>query len=68
MINSSCYNDIIILFICDKLGRGNQTIEESNKALLEVNRILDKLNIDYKNNNKDVIKKFHKIKDVLIIE
>ena len=68
LINSSCYNDIIILFICDKLGRGNQTIEERSKALLEVNRILDKLNIDYKNNNKDVIKKFHQIKDILIKE
>ena len=67
LINSSCYNDIIILFICDKLGRGNQTLEERKKGLSEVNRILDKLNIDYKNNN-DVIKKFQQIKEILIID
>ncbi len=68
LINSSCYNDIIILFICDKLGRGNQTVEEKKKALLEVNKILDKLNIENEMINKDVMNKFQQIKDILIVD
>ncbi|MDU5106244.1 HD domain-containing protein [Clostridium sp.] len=66
LINSSCYNDIILLFVCDKLGRGNQSLEEKEKALLEVNKILDKLCIENKLINKDIIKKIQQIKDILI--
>ncbi|MCF0148465.1 MAG: HD domain-containing protein [Clostridium sp.] len=66
LIKSSSYNDIILLFICDKLGRGNQSIEEKEKALLEVNKILDKLCIENKLMNKDIMKKIQQIKEILI--
>lgn len=66
LINSSSYNDIILLFICDKLGRGNQSLEEKKKALLEVNKILEKLCIENKIINKDIMNKIKQIKEILI--
>ncbi len=66
LINSSSYNDIILLFICDKLGRGNQSLEEKEKALLEVNQILKKLDIENKLINKDIMKKIKRINENLI--
>lgn len=68
LINSSCYNDIILLFICDKLGRGNQSLEEKKKALLEVKIILDKIQIVAKTVNKEIIKKIQQINDILILD
>lgn len=66
LIKSSNYNDIVMLFICDKLGRGNQGLEEKKKALNEVNTILDKLEKENSGVNKGVIKKVEKIKSILI--
>lgn len=68
LINSSCYNDIILLFICDKLGRGNQTLEEKKKALLDVKIILDKIQAVNKTINKEIIKKLELINDILILD
>lgn len=66
LIKSSNYNDIVMLFICDKLGRGNQGLEEKKKALNEVNTILDKLEKENSEVNNEVIKKVEKIKNILI--
>jgi putative nucleotidyltransferase with HDIG domain len=43
LLSSKKFNDIILLFICDKLGRGNQDINEYKHSLGEVFLILDKL-------------------------
>lgn len=66
LIKSGNYNDIVMLFICDKLGRGNQTIEEKKKALKEVYIILDKLEKENTAINKEIISKVEKVKNILV--
>lgn len=43
LIESNNVNDIVLLFICDKLGRGKQTNEEKRKVFEEVLTILEVL-------------------------
>lgn len=43
LMESKNFDDIILLFICDKLGRGNQGFNENKKSLNEVCIILDML-------------------------
>ena len=66
MINSKNYQDIVLLFICDKLGRGNQNIDEKKKALEEIDKILDKLSKEINKINKELTVKLEKIKNVII--
>ena len=66
LINSKNYQDIVLLFICDKLGRGNQNIDEKKKALEEIDKILDKLSKENNKINKEFTVKLEKIKNVII--
>ena len=66
LIKSKYYDDIIMLFICDKLGRGNNTYDEKEKALNEVNIILDKLQKEDNKINDSIMKKLKEIKNILI--
>lgn len=50
LLGSNKINDIVLLFIADKLGRGNQTYDEFQVSIQEVLAILDKL--EYKSNMK----------------
>lgn len=66
LIKSKNYNDIILLFICDKLGRGNQDIEDKIRVLNEVEAILDKLQRENSNINNDMKFKIDEIKNIII--
>lgn len=60
------YNDIILLFICDKLGRGNQDKEDKIRILNEVEDILDKLEREDSNINNSIKFKIEEIKNIII--
>jgi putative nucleotidyltransferase with HDIG domain len=66
LTKSNNYNDIILLFICDKLGRGNQNKEDKIRVLNEVEVILDKLERENSNINNDIKLKIEKIKNIII--
>lgn len=59
LLSSKNFDDIILLFICDKLGRGNQQIHENRNNINEVITILDILE---KENNK----KYYKLREDII--
>ncbi|WP_291653618.1 HD domain-containing protein [Clostridium sp.] len=56
LLSSKNFDDIILLFICDKLGRGNQQVHENRNNINEVITILDILE---KENNE----KYYKLRD-----
>lgn len=58
---SNNYNDIILLFICDKLGRGNEDVEGKTKTIEEIKLILDKLERVKENINTEVNGKLDEI-------
>ena len=66
LIKSKNYNDIILLFICDKLGRGNQEKEDKIRVLNEVEVILDKLERENSNINNNIKFKIEEIKNLII--
>ena len=66
LTSSKNYHDIVLLFICDKLGRGNQNISEKKKALEEINKILDKLRKENSEINKEITKELGEIKEIII--
>ena len=66
LIKSKNYNDIILLFICDKLGRGNQEKEDKIRVLNEVEVILDKLERENSNINNNIKFKIEEIKNLRI--
>lgn len=62
LTESNNYKDIILLFMCDKLGRGNGNIEEKIDTINEVKLILDKLervkgniNIEFNENLEEIV-------------
>ena len=59
LLSSKNFDDIILLFICDKLGRGNQQMHENRNNINEVITILDILE---KENNK----KYYKLREDII--
>ena len=67
LISSNNYNDIILLFICDKLGRGNENFKEKNKVLEEINIILSKLELENSKANRNINDKYEKIEKSLMI-
>ena len=66
LIKSSNYNDIILLFICDKLGRGSKGIEEKIDTINEVEFILEKIERYEANINIEISKRLQKINDIVI--
>ena len=66
LIKSSNYNDIILLFICDKLGRGSKGIEEKIDTINEVEFILEKIERYEANINIEISKRLQKIKNIVI--
>ncbi|MGG7143723.1 HD domain-containing protein [Clostridium nigeriense] len=66
LTKSNNYNDIILLFICDKLGRGKQNKEDKIRVLNEVKVILDKLERENSNINNDIKLKIEEIKNIII--
>ena len=66
LIKSSNYQDIILLFICDKLGRGNQSLEEKINTVNDVVIILDKLEGITGKSNNDIKTKINNIKEIII--
>lgn len=65
LIKSNNYHDIILLFVCDKLGRGNQNLQEKIKTVDDVILILNKLKNNYQQNNEEIIFKIEDIKESL---
>lgn len=61
LLKSKKFDDIILLFICDKLGRGNQEFDENKKNLNEVCTIVDILE---KKSKKEYVDLRNKIKDI----
>ncbi|MBS6501670.1 MAG: HD domain-containing protein [Clostridium sp.] len=59
LLSSKNFDDIILLFICDKLGRENQQMHENRNNINEVITILDILE---KENNK----KYYKLREDII--
>jgi putative nucleotidyltransferase with HDIG domain len=67
LVDSNKINDIILLFISDKLGRGNQTKEEYKKSIEEVFVILGKIE-KYSHIKYDDLKdKVREIEKIIII-
>lgn len=66
LISSENYNDIILLFVCDKLGRGNQNKEEKLNTINDIILILDKLEEQSDVVNHEIRKKLINIKDIII--
>lgn len=66
LLNSKNFDDIILLFICDKLGRGNQDSFEKKKNLNEVVTILDMLERENNNRHQELRKKISKIEKVIL--
>lgn len=66
LINCRNYHDIVLLFVCDKLGRGNQKKEEKLNVLNDITLILDKLEEKSDVINNDIRVKFNFIKDIII--
>lgn len=60
LLKTNSINDIILLFACDKLGRGEQTMEDKERVFEEVFRILDileeKSGLKYAETRKNLIK------------
>ena len=66
LLNSENFNDIILLFICNKLGRGNQKLIENKNNINEIYTILDILEGKYNKNFKDLRNTIKKIEfDIL---
>ncbi|GAA0763031.1 MULTISPECIES: HD domain-containing protein [Clostridium] len=66
LLNSENFNDIILLFICDKLGRGNQNLSENKNNINEVYTILDILDKKSNKNFEDLRNLINKIEfDIL---
>jgi len=68
LIESNKINDIILLFIADKLGRGNQNYKEFEENIKEILVIIDK--IECKSNMKydDIKKKISQITKIILKE
>ncbi|MCR1949681.1 HDIG domain-containing protein [Clostridium sp. DSM 100503] len=66
LLDSKNFNDIILLFICDKLGRGNQEIHENRKSIKEVITILDILEKESNKKYQDLRKNISEIEKIIL--
>lgn len=66
LLSSNNFDDIILLFICDKLGRGNQDINENKKSLDEVIIILDILERENNKKHYNLREKISKIEKIIL--
>ena len=67
LLNINNINDIVLLFTCDKLGRGGQTIEDKKRVFEEVLTILNILEKKSGLKYDDVRKNIMKFKNKIII-
>ncbi|ATD55279.1 HD domain-containing protein [Clostridium chauvoei] len=63
LINTNRVRDIILIFTCDKLGRGNQSTKDKEKIFFELTSILDKIEGKAKKEYKDIRDMLLKIKE-----
>ncbi|MBQ6820026.1 MAG: HDIG domain-containing protein [Clostridium sp.] len=66
LVNSKYYNDIIMMFTCDKLGRGNQNSIEWEKSFKDIYKIIDILDKEKAEINKEVLRKLNIVKNLLL--
>ena len=66
LIKSSNFEDIILLFICDKLGRGNQDKTNKEKVMEEIYDIIKCLEKNNNINLDNLKEKIDKVKNILI--
>ncbi|MBU5456171.1 HD domain-containing protein [Caproiciproducens sp. MSJ-32] len=68
LLESNKINDIVLLFIADKLGRGNQTYYDFKENIEEVLIILDKIECKSYMSYGNLKKKINDIKNILLKE
>lgn len=66
LLKSDKLNDIFLLFICDKLGRGFYTLKEKEETFKEINEILKKLERFKGNELNDIRKIISDAKEIIL--
>lgn len=66
LLKSDKLNDIFLLFICDKLGRGFYTLKEKEETFKDINEILKKLERFNGNELNDIRKIINNAKEVIL--
>jgi len=66
LLKSDKLNDIFILFICDKLGRGFDSLKEKEETFKDINKILKKLERFKGNELNDIRKIINNAKELIL--